>query len=336
KEYGEVTAQDFVDSMAYILDSSNQSLTANIVYNIINNAREYYNGEINDFSQVGVRAIDKYTLEYTLKKPVPYFLSMSTYVCFLSVNGEILAELVDYFSTDNTKILYNGAYIMETFESQYKRVLVANKDYWDRENVHINKLVSIYNKEAATLAPELFSRGEIDSTDISSTVLNEWMKDPKKKDLIRPNRTNYYTYFYAFNFNPLFPEEFEPDNWRIAVNNVNFRKAIYHALDKEAALLTSEQYNPDKLVQNTITPKNFVNYNGVNYTEMGDLKDVVDKDTFNKREALKYREKAMEQLKNKVDFPVKVLIPYNTSDVDWANRTQVIKQQMENLLGEDF
>lgn len=336
REYGEVKAQDFVDSMEYILDSSNKSLTSNIIYNIIYNGKEYYDKEIDDFEEVGVKAVDEYILEYTLKKPVPYFLSMTTYVCFFPVNGEFLEELGEDFGTDNTKILYNGAYIMERFEQQYKRVLVANEKYWDRENVHINKLVSIYNKEATTLAPELFSRGEIDRTDISSTILNEWIKNPERKDLIRPNRTNYYTYFYALNFDPQFPEEFEPDNWKIAVNNISFRKAIFHALDRKAAVSTSEPYNPENLIQNTITPKNFTNYNGVDYTEIGDLKDIADKNTFNELKALGYRERAMRQLKDKVKFPVKILIPYNTNSVDWANRTQVIKQQMENLLGKDF
>lgn len=335
-EYGEVTAQDFVDSMAYILDSSNKSLTANIVYNFIDKAKEYYHGEISDFSKVGVKAVDKYILEYTLKRPVPYFLSMTTYVCFFPVNGEFLEEIGEDFGTDNKSILYNGAYIMESFEPQYKRVLKANKDYWDRENVHIDKLVSIYNKEANTLAAELFARGEIDRTDIPSTTLSEWMKDPDKKDLIRPNRTNYYSYFYAFNFDPQFSEEYEPENWKLAVNNYNFRKALFHGLDREAALLTSQPYGPDKLIQNTITPKNFVNYKGKDYTEIGDLKDIVNRDSFNKLKAIEYREKARRELKGRVKFPVKVLMPYNTNSIDWGNRSQVIKQQMENLLGRDF
>ncbi len=79
-------------------------------------------------------------------------------------------------------ILYNGAYILETFEPQNRRVLVANDKYWDKENVHIKRLVETYNKEAANLAPELFLRGgEIDSAEIPSTILDEWMNDPKER-----------------------------------------------------------------------------------------------------------------------------------------------------------
>lgn len=336
QEYAEVTAQDFVDAMEYILDPNNESMTANIAYGVIKNAEAYYNGEITDFDQVGIKAIDKYTLEYTLERPTPYFLSMLTYVCFFPVNGQFLEEVGDKFGTDNINFLYNGAYIMETFEPQNRRILVANEHYWDKENVHIEKIISIYNKEANTLAPELFLRGEISAAGIPTDILDEWMEDPEKEKMIRPNRTGFYSYFYCFNFDPNFPEEYEPDNWRIAVNNLNFRKSIFHALDRKAAMLTAEPYDPEKRILNTITPKNFVDLDGVDYTQLGSLAEISNRDSFNPDLALEYKEKAMEELDGKVTFPVKVLMPYNTSSSDWAKRAQVIEQQLENLLGTDY
>ncbi|HHY78092.1 MAG TPA: peptide ABC transporter substrate-binding protein [Clostridiales bacterium] len=336
KEYAEVVAQDFVDALKYILTSENESATANIVYSVIKNAEKYYNKEITDFSQVGVKALDKYTLQYTLEKPTPYFLSMLNYVCFFPVNGKFLEEMGERFGTDNTTLLYNGAYILETFEPQTRRILVANESYWDKENIHIKRITQTYNKESTTLAPELFLRGEVDYADISSSLIDEWMNDPAKRDMVRPNRTGFYTYFYAFNFDPRFPEEYEPDNWKIAVNNLNFRKSMFHALDRKAAMLTAEPYDPEKRISNTITPKNFVDLNGTDYTQLGSLAKFANTDSFNPKLALEYKEKAMEELKGKVKFPVKVLMPYNTSVVDWANRAQVIEQQMENLLGTDY
>jgi oligopeptide transport system substrate-binding protein len=145
KEYAEVTAQDFVDSMKYVLNSDNNSATANIAYGALKNAEAYYNKEITDFSQVGVKAVDQYTLEYTLNKPTPYFLSMLTYVCFFPVNGQFLAEKGQSFGTDNTNLLYNGAYILDTFIPQNTRVFIANDTYWNKENVHITKLTYTYN-----------------------------------------------------------------------------------------------------------------------------------------------------------------------------------------------
>lgn len=336
KEYAEVTAQDFVDAMRYVLDSGNESKTANIAYGVIKNGEKFYNREITDFDQVGVKAVDKYTLEYTLEKPTPYFLSMLTYVCFFPANGQFLSEVGDRFGTDNVNFLYNGAYVMETFEPQTRRVLVANENYWDKENVFIKKINYVYNKEAATLAPELFLRGEIDYTDVPSTVIDEWMKDSEKKAMVRPNRTTFYTYFYAFNFDPKFPEEYNPDNWKVVVNNLNFRKSMFHALDRKAAMLTAEPYNPEKRLLNTLTPKNFVDLEGVDYTQLGKLADFSNNDSFDSKKALEYKEKALSELQGKATFPVKVLMPYNSGMTEWANRAQVIEQQLENLLGTDY
>lgn len=336
KEYAELTAQDFVDAAKYILNPANESKTANILYSVIKNAEEYYNGEITDFNEVGVKAISDYELQYTLKKPTPYFLSMVNYVCFLPANGKFLEEVGDKFGTDNVNFLYNGAYIMETFEPQNRRVLVKNPTYWDKDNVFIDRIKMTYNQEAATLGPELFVRGEVDYADIPSSLVEEWMQDPSKKDLIRPNRTSFYTYFYALNFNPKFDEEYEPENWKIAVNNRNFRKSLFHALDRVAAMTTAEPYNPKERLLNTITPKNFVSYEGIDYTEFGKLKEFTETDSFNPDLALKYRDEAKKELEGKVKFPVIVYMPYNSGSTEWANRAQVIEQQMENLLGKDY
>ena len=173
EEYAKVEAKDFVDSLEYIFNSENGSKTANIAYRVIKNAKAYYDGEITDFSEVGVKALDESTLEYTLEKPVPYFESMLTYACFFPVNGDFLTEMGERFGTSNDTILYNGSYIMEIFEPQNRRVLVANETYWDKENVFIKEIKYKYNKEAATIAQELFLRGDISSVSIPSSTLFE-------------------------------------------------------------------------------------------------------------------------------------------------------------------
>ncbi|HYE80631.1 MAG TPA: peptide ABC transporter substrate-binding protein [Clostridia bacterium] len=337
KEYAKLTAQDFVDSMKYILDSTKASQTSQIIYSVIKNAEAYYNGEIKDFSQVGVKAVDANTLEYTLSKPVPYFLSMLNYVCFFPVNGAFLNEMGDRFGTDNTTLLYNGAYILETFEPQTRRVLAKNESYWDKDNVHIQKLNYKYNKEAATLESELFLRGDVSYIEIiPASSLDEWMKDPAKKEMIHPRRTSPYTYFYAFNFDPKFDAAYEPDNWKVVVNNKNFRKSLFHALDRKAAMLTSEPYDPEKRITSTITPKEFATANGLDYTQTGNLAAIASRDSFNESEAMKYKAAALEELKGKAKFPVKILMPYNSGGTEATNRAQVVEQQLEKLLGTDY
>lgn len=196
EEKAETTANDFVTGENYVLDPKNASRVSNILY-VLKNAEAYYDGTTTNFSQVGVKAIDEYTLEYTLEKPVPYFLSMITYTCFLPVSEQILLETGDRFGTSNDKIWYNGAFLLDVFEPQSKRVSLANKNYWDKENIFVKKVISTYNKEAETLAPELVLRGEVDYAVIPSSIVGEWLSDPAKADLIRPVRTGFTSYFYA-------------------------------------------------------------------------------------------------------------------------------------------
>ncbi len=336
KVIADVVAQDWVDAMKYLLDKKNASMTADVAYGVLKSAKDYYNGKISDFDQVGVKAKDKYTLEYTLENPVPYFLSMLTYVCFLPVNGQFLAASGAKFGTDNRNLLYNGAYILSTFEPQVGREFVRNDKYWDKEHVYIKRLIYKYNKESATLAPQLFLRGEVKYAPLPSSLLDSWMKDSAKKAVVRPAKTSAYSYFYTFNFNPTFEAQYEPDNWKVAVNNKSFRESVFHAFDRRAAMLTAEPYAPERRIQNTVTPANFANAGGKDYTDTGDLAAVTKTETFNKALAQDFKAKALADLKGKAKFPVKIMMPYNAGMTEWANRVQIVEQQLEAVLGTDF
>jgi len=351
--YANVTAHDFVSAAKYILDASNASSTANIFYSVIAGAEDYYLGTstpeegkepypVMDFETVGVKALDDYTLQYTLIEPVPYFLSMLTYVCFMPVNGDFLAEKGADFgvATSNENLLYCGAYILETFEPQNLRVYAKNVHNWDAENVFIDRIEQKYNKEASTVSPEAFRRGEVDDASITSTIAAEWLASEETADLIRPVRqSGFYTYFWAFNFDPKFEAEYEPENWKIAVNNENFRKSLYHGLNRVKSKAVMEPDNPESILFNTVTPPEFVSINGVDYTMMGELAAITElgTDTFNEDLALEYMDAAKEELVAAgATLPIKILMPYNSSSSSWAEECVVVEQQLEELFGTDY
>ena len=152
EEYGPTTAHDFVNSLKYSFNPDNGSRSCNIAYSILKNGTEYYTGEITDFSQVGVKAVDDYTLEYTLVRPCPYFLTMLTYNPFMPLNGDFLAEIgEENFGTDSTTVLYNGAYIVTEWEPQDYRIMVKNEKYWDAEHVYINNSTTSTTKAGTLL-----------------------------------------------------------------------------------------------------------------------------------------------------------------------------------------
>lgn len=335
-EVGIVKAQDFVDGIRWILNPDNASSNSKTVYDVLKNAKAYYNGEITDFSEVGVRAVDEFTVEYTVEQPTPYFLKQLSFPCFFPVNGEFLEEQGEMFGIDKDTILYCGAYLMKSFEPQSQRLLEMNPDYWNAEIISIGTLNYKYNSEANSIGAELFLRGEINDFILPGSILDEWMNDPEKKEQMRPHNLTNMSYFMGFNFEPNYDAEYRPEDWAAAVNNVNFRKSLFHALDRTAAILTVEPYDPESKLLNTFTRRNLVQADGVDYTMMGGLAAYTEGDSFDKEKALEYKEKAMAELDGKVQFPILVVLPFSTAKVDTANRMQVIEQQMEGLLGTDY
>ena len=348
-----VTANDFVAAAKYLLNDANASGTADIFYSVIEGAEAYYNStvpaeegeaapEAVDFATVGVKAVDDYTLVYKLVEPCPYFESMLTYVCFMPVYEPFLLEKGDQFGVANgpENVLYCGAYLLSEFKPQEKRVLVKNTSNWDADKVYIETIEYIYNKEASTISAEMYRRGEIDSASIDVTIAGQWLSEEETASLIRPVRqTGFYTYFYTFNFDPNFDAAYEPENWKLAANNEAFRKSIYYGLDRVKAMLVTEPDNPESIMFNTVTPPEFVNVNGTDYTNLGALAEItaLGSDTFNKETALTLKAQAMEELTAAgATFPIKILMKYNPATSGWDSECQIVEQQLEGLFGTDY
>ncbi len=289
--------------------------------------------------ELGVEAVDDLTLVYHLVKPRPYFLTALQFGTYWPAPASLLEELGTSYALDNYSMWFNGAYILSTFKPQEKRIYTRNENNWDAEHVYIERIEQTYNAEATTLAPELFLRGEVDGADIGSDIVADWLSDPEKSQMITTSRViGDYSYFFGFNFEPCFDEEYEPDNWTIAVNNENFRKTIFHAINRDEYLAAKYPGDDPSIHKiNTITPKGFSTYNGKDYVSYGDLAYYTENESFNEELALQYRDAARAELEAAgCTFPIKVPINYNSSSTTWANCTVVLEQQVEELLGTDF
>ena len=365
----EVTAQDWVDAAHYILDASNSSSSEyNFEVAQVTNAAAYYeytaylleletatdgtdengnpvkldaDGEVIEevpavsADDIGVKATDTYTLVYSLDAPCSYFLSMLCWAAFLPVNGDFLAQCGDSFGTSAETLLYCGPFILSTFEPQVQRVMTKNPTYWDIENVHIDTIQMTYNAEAGTLATQMYLQGEVDYADISADLLSSLLET--NSDEIHYSRPDVsYSYWYLFNFDPQFPAEYEPDNWRLAVNNENFRLSIMHGLDRVNALQAKDFADPESLLSNTITPLGAASASQ-DYAYYGGLEKYTDGDTFDPDLALEYRDAAIEELTAEgASFPIIMYYPYNPNETNSDSMAQLIEQQLENLLGTDY
>jgi oligopeptide transport system substrate-binding protein len=370
KEVAEVTAADWVAGVRYVSEAANDSDIQYMLDGFVKNAADYYSqsadrlaaesavagGEyrtVADYyaaeginpaglslrpEDIGVRAVDTYTLQYTLESPCIFFLSLLSYGSYSPVYGPLADQWGANLGQDNRSLYYNGAYILSSFKPQQERILTKNASYWDKDNVFINRIEWTYNAEAARLAPTMFTRGEVDYAEISTDILNQWLTGADTRDLVRnspPDRS--YSYFYAFNFEPRFDAAYEPDNWLIAVNNENFRLSLMKGLDRLKALAVQDPDDPASLRNNTVTPAEFAVGAGRDFVQYPAIKAVNDGDSFNEREALAYKERAVAELRAAgATFPIKILMPYNAATTNWDLECQVVEQQLEALLGRDY
>ena len=239
---GPVTAQDFVDALAYLLDPDYASGTASLVTPYVAGAEDYYNycvwrnnanngtvaedgtryaidaaGTVTltaadgstttcpavDFSAVGVCAVDEHTLTYTLNYDFPGFLSLLNYAPFEPAYGPMLAELGDQFCTSAETACSCGAFYLAEYTPLESWVMKKNPENYDKDNVYIDTIRYIYNQEALISGPEMVRRGEIDQATISSDILDSWLADDTTKDMVSMERPETgKSYFYFFNFLP--------------------------------------------------------------------------------------------------------------------------------------
>ena len=362
EEVGTLTAHDFVAAAEYAL---NVNADGAYMYEeaMVAGAAEILAGE-GSFEDVGVRAVDDHTLEFTLSDPCPYFLTCLTYGCFTPMSADCMSQVDsdyanraswdqedwDLFSSeldaiDYTQLWYCGAYYLSEYLEGERYTMVKNELYWDKDKVYITSLENTYNREASTISGEMYLRGELESASITNTMAQSWLADPETADYVHPSRiTPSYSYFFSFNFDPQFDEEYEPDNWKLAVNNENFRKSIMYGMNRLGATMISDENNAETLLQNTITPADFVASGGQDYSDFDvftalSVNDAsVTKDAyFNEELALSYRDAAIEELTAEgASFPVIILLPYNPSVSDWDSECLYVEQQLEGLLGSDY
>ncbi|MDY3782143.1 MAG: ABC transporter substrate-binding protein [Candidatus Faecousia sp.] len=159
REVGEVTADDWVASMEHVVDN-NDALGYLMTSSDgcgIKNYDAYLNGEVTDFAEVGVKAVDDYTLQYTLEAPFPAFLSMMGYGCFAPLNrsfykaqgGTFSAEGDEYtsgnYGTTPANIAYCGAYLVKNFTEKNVTSYVANPSYWNPDAVNTHNINIYFN-----------------------------------------------------------------------------------------------------------------------------------------------------------------------------------------------
>ena len=126
-----LTANDFVESWKRTL-SPETAASYNYQLFYVKNAQAFAEGQITDFSQVGVKALDDHTLEVTLENPTPFFLDLCATPPLQPVPVERIQQIGDEWVKPG-KIVGNGAYVLEDWRINDRIRLRKNPQLLERE-----------------------------------------------------------------------------------------------------------------------------------------------------------------------------------------------------------
>ncbi|RXD19116.1 peptide ABC transporter substrate-binding protein [Enterococcus faecium] len=357
-EYGaDVTANDFVTGLKHAIDV--QSETLYIVADSIKGLSDYIDGKTNDFSTVGVKAVDDYTLQYTLNKPEPFWNSKTTYGILYPINEEFLkSKGKDFGKPTPDSILYNGPFILANNTAKSVIEYTKNESYWDPKNVHLDTVKWTYNDGSD---PDgLFKSYENGELSLARVYPNSpGYKDVTKAypDGVTWSQTGGSTYNLTFNFNrgtfdaTSKTTDKEKEDTQKAILDRNFRLAILFGFDKKSYNAQSVgEEGATKALRNTLVPADFVEIGGKPYgdTVASKLK-ALDSDAFgnvnlsdgqdgyyNADKAKEYMEKAKTELEAKgVQFPIHLDMPVEETSEISVNMVKSLKKSVETSLGSD-
>ncbi|MAM63678.1 peptide ABC transporter substrate-binding protein [Maritimibacter sp. UBA3975] len=183
----------------------------------LENAGEIIAGEMEP-SELGVTAVDDYTLEVRLTSPLPYFPQMTTHATTFPAPQSVIEEHGDEW-TKPENIVSNGAYVLTEHLPNERSTRERNEMYWDNENTIIDKVVAlVINDENVALTRYL--AGELDRTDIPAGQYPQLKEEYPEEATSFPRLCNYY---YTFNVSDSGPEAFQ---------DVNVRRALAMAVDR--------------------------------------------------------------------------------------------------------
>ncbi len=343
--YGEVTADDFVYAVEYLLDPTNGA-TSNLHFAyLLEGAEDYFNQmrEIGsaDFSKVGVKAIDTYTVQYTCTTPMSYFLSAVGYSSFKPLNRAYVESIEDKdgvpgtlrFGTSKDLILYNGPYILTEAILDNQRILTKNENYHAPETVPFDTVTCLAIKDTES-SLEYFERGDLSRAVLSATQTVKKQEEESPYLVQLPLSSSIYGMLLNNQ------GEYEgAEDMNKAVDNENFRKSLMYAVDSDQFNEVSIPGDVSSVRATTITAEDFIyTEDGIDYCQLGDLAKWANIDyLYDEQKALEYKEKAIEELKAQgVTFPVvyKTTVP-SGNEVEMM-KAQILENNLEEILGEDY
>lgn len=230
-----VVATDYEFAWQQALNPEVASDYAYMLY-FIHNAEPYFNGEV-EWSEVGVKVIDDYTLEVTLDNPLPYATDLFAFPTLAPINQKFYEEVgADKYATDAEYFCCNGMYELTEWSHNSEIVFEKREEYWNADAVGPDTIVYKIITDSQAGLNSYLSR-EIDYTDLDSGEVVQQAEAAGFEVGVKPARSSYYLIVNT-------EDEF--------MSNQNLRLALAYSIDKQA--LVDTVYQNDNQPMTSFTP----------------------------------------------------------------------------------
>ena len=183
-----ITASDFVYSWRRTVDPKTKS-TYSYIFEGIANAKDISAGK-KPVNSLGVKALDKHTLQVDLEKPVPYFNTLLTSPTFFPQNKKVITKWGKKYGTNSQTLVSNGPFKLVKWNSPDNSwTEVKNDKYWDAKDVKVQKLQYQVVKDAST-ALNLYQSNKLDRVLLTGDSAKQ-MKNAKDYKIQKESTTFY-------------------------------------------------------------------------------------------------------------------------------------------------
>ncbi|ABO46181.1 peptide ABC transporter substrate-binding protein [Francisella tularensis] len=309
---GPVTADDYVYSYRRSVTPETLTRAYASYFNPIVNAVAIQAGKKSP-ETLGVKALDKYTLQIKLTEPNPTFLDSLTIYAFFPVNKKAIEKYGDSWAAKPDTIISNGAYKLTKWIHNGYALAEKSSNYWDAKNVSIDSVKYLMINDVSSDLENYKAGGESLTYNNLPANTAEWYKEHFTNNQFQPSPMLAQAYF-IFNMRDT---KFQDIRVRKALSMVIDRKGIAEGVKK--GLVT-----PSYLV----VPETVA---GGRYKDLA--KDIPDYDWVN--EPIEQRIKQARQLLKEAGYskkhPLEFTINFNTSDVN-----RLMAQILQGSWQQDF
>lgn len=204
-----ITADDFVFAVQRLVDPD-VGASFSYLAESIENANEIIAGEM-AVEDLGVTALDDYTVEIQLVQPTPYLLNILAFSPMYPQNRGYVEEQGSDYGTTSETVLSSGPYTIEGWDAAAQTwTFEKNDNYYNADEIAIDTINVQVIKEVTTNV-NLYEAGEVDNAILQGELARQYAEHP---DLVQTEIAG--TMYIYFNYEN---EYFQNENLRAAINH---------------------------------------------------------------------------------------------------------------------